>query len=91
MKWMIKILILVLILLNLCACGKVEYNGEPMEFWLVMEQFKEIYPYVSIRLDILPQSEEARTAYLKKIRSEIMSGGGPDLYLVPTKLPIIAS
>ena len=51
---------------------------------LVIEQFKERYPNVNIRLDILPQTEESRTAYLKKIRSEIMSGGGPDLYLMPT-------
>ena len=101
MKKIIGILVLVLILLNLCACGKqVEYNGEPVEFWLVteqsrtggmntqaelvIEQFKERYPNVNIRLDILPQTEESRTAYLKKIRSEIMSGGGPDLYLMPT-------
>ena len=100
MKKLIGLLLLLFILLNLCACGKAEYHGEPVEFWLVteqsisggmnrqaelvMEQFKEIYPNVSIRLDILPQSEEARTAYLKKIRSEVMSGGGPDLYLMPT-------
>ena len=101
MKKIIGILVLVLILLNLSACGKqAEYNGEPVEFWLVteqsrtggmntqvelvIEQFKELYPNVNIRLDILPQTEESRTAYLKKIRSEIMSGGGPDLYLMPT-------
>lgn len=100
MKKILGILFLALLLLNLCASGKAIYNGEPMELWLVteesisggmnrqveiaMEQFKEIYPNVTIRLDILPQSEESRTAYLKKIRSEIMSGGGPDLYLMPT-------
>ena len=100
MKKIIRILILVLILLTLVGCGRKEYNGEPLELWLVteesrsggmnaqaemvMEQFKELYPNVTIRMDILPQSEESRSAYLKKIRSEIMSGGGPDLYLMPT-------
>ena len=100
MRKLIGILLLVCILLNLCACGDTEYNGESVELWLltersisggmnqqaeiVIEQFKEIYPNVSVKMDILPQSEESRTAYLKKIRSEIMSGGGPDLYLMPT-------
>ena len=91
---------ILLALLSLCACGKQEYSGEAIEFWLVteesqgagmnqqaemvMEKFREIYPNVTLRMDILPQDEEARDAYLKKIRSEIMSGGGPDLYLMPT-------
>lgn len=94
------LILLILLLLRLGACGSPEYSGQPLELWLVteqsrgggmnqqaemmMERFREIYPNVTIRLDILPQNEESRTAYLKKIRSEIMSGGGPDLYLMPT-------
>ena len=99
-RTMKKLMILFLISVLLCGCGRQKYNGEPLELWLVteesrsggmntqaemvIEQFKEIYPNVSVKMDILPQSEESRTAYLKKIRSEIMSGGGPDLYLMPT-------
>ena len=97
---LIYILLILLLPLSLCSCGQREYNGEAIEFWLVteesqgagmnqqaemvMEKFREIYPNVTLRMDILPQDEEARDAYLKKIRSEIMSGGGPDLYLLPT-------
>ena len=99
-RTMKNLMILFLISVLLCGCGRQKYNGEPLELWLVteqsiaggmnsqaeiaIEQFKEIYPNVAVKMDILPQSEESRTAYLKKIRSEIMSGGGPDLYLMPT-------
>ena len=99
-RTMKNLMILFLVSVLLCGCGRQKYNGEPLELWLVteesrsggmntqaemvIEQFKEIYPNVSVKMDILPQSEESRTAYLKKIRSEIMSGGGPDLYLMPT-------
>ena len=99
-RTMKNLMILFLISVLLCGCGRQKYNGEPLELWLVteqsiaggmnsqaeiaIEQFKEIYPNVAVKMDILPQSEESRTAYLKKIRSEIMSSGGPDLYLMPT-------
>lgn len=99
-RFMMKLTVLCIVSVLLGGCSNREYNGEPLELWLVteesraggmnsqvelvMERFKEIYPNVTIRLDILPQSEESRTAYFKKIRSEIMSGGGPDLYLMPT-------
>ena len=97
---LIYIFLILLLLLSLCACGQKEYNGEAIELWLVteeslgfgmnhqaemvIEQFRDLYPNVTIRMDILPRTEEARNAYLKKLRSEIMSGGGPDLYLMPT-------
>lgn len=99
MKRVITLLLACLILLTGCS-SRQEYNGEPIELWLVteetdptgmnqqaeilMDRFRELYPNVTIRMDILPRKEESRTAYLKKIRSEIMGGGGPDMYLLPT-------
>lgn len=104
---LVSAIMVLLLICPLCACGRQPYNGEPLELWLVTEEsqtagmnqqaemmiqrFRELYPNVTIRLDILPRSEEARTAYLKKIRSEIMSGGGPDLYLMPTAPQVYAS
>lgn len=96
MKRYIAVILLFASLLT--ACGKD--TAEQTEFWVVteqsegggmnhqtemlIEQFEEEHPGVTVRLDILPGGEEARTAYLQKIRSEVMSGGGPDVYLMPT-------
>lgn len=93
-------LLLLVCTVLLTACGTTAQTEEQIEFWLVTEQtegggmndqaemlidrFQETYPNVNIRLDILPSSEESRAGYLQKIRSEIMSGGGPDIYLLPT-------
>ena len=83
----------------LTACGQ-EPDAEQTELWVVteksadggmndqaqmlVERFQEAHPEISIRLDILPVKEESRDAYLQKIRSEVMSGAGPDVYLMPT-------
>lgn len=96
MKRYIAVILLFAALLT--ACGKD--TAEQTELWVVteqsegggmnhqteilIEQFEEEHPGVTVRLDILPGGEEARTAYLQKIRSEVMSGGGPDVYLMPT-------
>ena len=96
-KKYICILAVFLTVLPLCACEKKDAS---IELWLVTEEsqgagmnqqaelmiewFRELYPDVTIRLDIMPRSQESRSAYLKKIRAEIMSGDGPDLYLLPT-------
>ncbi len=61
-------------------------EGEGMSYQaeLMAQQFEAEHPGITVRLDILPVGEEGRAAYLQKIRSEVMSGGGPDVYLMPT-------
>ena len=92
--------ILALCLALLTACGKDEIPESSVDLWVVteksadggmndqaqmlVERFQEAHPEISIRLDILPVKEESRDSYLQKIRSEVMSGGGPDVYLMPT-------
>ena len=94
------ILVLLLCLPLLSACGKDEIPEGPAELWVVTELtekygmndqaermikvFQETYPDVTVKLDILPTDKEERAVYLEKIRTQIMGGGGPDVYLMPT-------
>lgn len=56
----------------------------------VLEQAYEIeHGDVDIRVEYLPVEEQARSAYLQQLRTEILQGGGPDLYLLPTSNTLI--
>lgn len=92
-----RLFALLLCLLLLTGCG--QDGDEQRELWLVMEdtddamgqqievvveRFRELHPDVDVRLDVLPGGEETRAGYLQRIRSEVMSGGGPDVYILPT-------
>lgn len=88
-------------LLTACAGKEEEIPAENVTLWVVTEltdrygmndqankmirQFQEKYPNVTVKLDILPTDEEERAVYLNKIRTQIMGGGGPDVYLMPTR------
>lgn len=50
----------------------------------IIKQFQQEHPGVSIRMDILPNQEQAREESLQHIREEMENGTGPDLYLLPT-------
>lgn len=93
-------LILTLCLCLLSGCGKDEIPTEDTELWVMTEltekyrmndqaerviaQFEEMYPNVTVKLDILPTDAEEREVYLYKLRTQIMAGTGPDVYLMPT-------
>ena len=47
------------------------------------DQFEAEHKNISIRLDILPAYGEERETYLKQIRTQIMAGEGPDVFLLP--------
>lgn len=94
------LLILTVCLGLFTACGKDKIPDGECELWVVTEltqkygmndqaeriiaQFQERYPNVTVKLDILPTDDEERAVYLEKIRTQIMGGGGPDVYLMPT-------
>ena len=40
---------------------------------------------VTVEIEFPPEDEDERTLYLYQMRTEIMAGGGPDVYLLPTK------
>ena len=48
------------------------------------EKFMENNPGVTIKLDVLPTEEDARTAYLDHLNDLTRNGQGPDVYLLPT-------
>lgn len=56
-------------------------NGQA---WVLQKTFEESHPGVKINLDILPTGEQERSAYLQKLRTQMMQGGGPDGFLLPT-------
>lgn len=56
-------------------------NGQA---WVLQKAFEESHPGVKINLDILPTGEQERSAYLQKLRTQIMQGRGPDGFLLPT-------
>lgn len=57
---------------------------EQLEY--IQEQFEGVNGDVTVRLEFLPTEEEERAVYLDQLRTEIMAGGGPDVYLMPTGL-----
>lgn len=58
----------------------------------MIDRFREHYPNVEIILEVLPNGnkmvgedyETARDAALKRLRTSIMGGKGPDVYLLPS-------
>ena len=92
------LLLLVFSLLGLCGCGAKEPEGEVL--WVVTEasnsdgmnlqaeiiaqRMEEKYDNLTIQLDILPTDAKDREVLLKQLRTQIMAGKGPDVYLLPT-------
>lgn len=46
-------------------------------------QFEKTHKNVSIRIDFLPEDGEERETYLEQLRTKIMAGKGPDIFLLP--------
>lgn len=94
-----KFLPLLLALLTLVGCGRREAE-ETHVLWVVTEktawdgmnnqanklrlQFQEEHPGFEIKLDILPTAPDARAVYLESLRTPILAGKGPDMFLLPT-------
>lgn len=89
---------LLLVLCLLTGCGQQE--EAPPTLWVVTEKtewdemnfqaramgevFQESHPGWEVRLDILPTDETERSRYLQQIRTWMMAGQGPDVFLLPT-------
>lgn len=88
------LMIILLVMLNGCGERTVVNTGNK-KLWVVVEEFsrqelqelismfESEYNNVEVELDILPVSEEARTAKIEQLRVEIMAGHGPDVYILP--------
>ena len=94
-KWLVLFIVAAL-LCPFLGCGKQEdmtiwvvteqttwdrMNGQ---LWVLKESFEASHPGVTIQVDILPIDEQERAAYMQQLRTQIMQGGGPDMYLLPT-------
>jgi len=91
--------ILVLSLGLLCACAPEKTDSTPtlwvlteqstsdgmnLQAKIIAERMEEKYDGLTVRLDILPTIPQEREILLKQLRTQIMAGKGPDVYLLPT-------
>lgn len=49
----------------------------------VVAYYQKEHPDVTVKVEVLPDTEEARNAKLQELRTEIMAGEGPDVFLLP--------
>ena len=93
--------IVLLILFLFCGCTSEKVS----ELWVVTEKgtwdrmngqlyvleqaWEETHPGIDVRVEYLPTDEQERTVYLQQLRTEILRGGGPDCYLLPTDNTLI--
>lgn len=57
----------------------------------ILDKFTEVHPEINVRLQVLPNGNKqggnyqaARDAALQQLRTAIMAGRGPDIYLLPS-------
>lgn len=89
-------IILITILPLISSCNW----GEKYTIWVVTEQttwdrmngvlyslqreFRKTHPDVEFKVDYLPTEKQERDVFLQQLRTDILQGGGPDCYLLPT-------
>ena len=54
------------------------------QFDLLVKQFREKHEDVTVVIERLPKDPESREVRFKQLRTEIMAGKGPDVFLLPT-------
>ena len=101
----ISLLCLLLGLILPIFAGCAPQNTGKRQLWIVTEKstwsrmngqiyalkqaYEKEHEDVTIRVEYLPTEEQGRDAYLQQLRTEILQGGGPDLYLLPTDNTLI--
>lgn len=68
---------------------KSNSDGMNLQAQMIAERMEEAYENLTVRLDVLPTDTQERELLLKRLRTEIMAGGGPDVYLLPTGNTVI--
>ena len=87
-------------ILSQCVFGKEEISDRSCSLWVITEkstsdsfnyqidqaarQFEATHKGIHVEVDILPMDAAEREIYLKQLRTQIMAGGGPDCYILPT-------
>ncbi len=67
-------------------------NSDGMNYQaeMITERLEEENPGLTVLVEILPTGEEERELRLTQLRTQIMSGNGPDVYLLPTGSELIS-
>ena len=92
--------LLFLTVLLLCGCGAKEGAESDSTLWVVTERsnsdgmnyqtqqiaeaLEQRHPGLTVTIDALPTEETEREKYISQLQAQIMAGGGPDVYLLPT-------
>lgn len=50
----------------------------------LQREFRKTHPDVEFKVDYLPTEKQERDVFLQQLRTDILQGGGPDCYLLPT-------
>lgn len=69
---------------------KSNSDGMNLQAEIIAERIEEAYPGLTVFLEILPTAEDEREVRLTQLRTQIMSGNGPDVYLLPTGSELIS-
>lgn len=64
-------------------------DGMNLQAEIIAERIEEEKPGLTVILEILPTEQGEREIRLKQLRTKIMSGDGPDIYLLPTGSELI--
>jgi len=64
-------------------------DGMNLQAQIIAERMEQSYPGLTVQLEILPLTTREREVRIKQLRSQIMSGKGPDVYLLPTGNQVI--
>lgn len=59
-------------------------DGMNLQAEIIAERMEKENPGLTVQLDILPTDPQEREIRLKRLRTKIMAGDGPDVYLLPT-------
>ena len=62
--------------------GLSDTNPMSLVVRYLIDEYEAAHDGISIELEMLPSAPEEREARLEELRTEIMSGGGPDIYLL---------
>jgi len=96
-KQFIFFIAILALLLGLTGCGEQDTaptlwvlteqstsDGMNLQAKIIAERMEEKYDGLTIHLDILPTDSQEREILLKQLRTQIMAGKGPDVFLLPT-------
>lgn len=102
-RWIKRILTLLIMagLVLCCGCIKAEQKDEAL--WVLidyrtsgfpveqaLQSFQQTYPNVPLRIEYLPEDPGEQELYLEQLRTEIMAGQGPDVFLLAQYSPVFS-